>query len=375
MKIGVLGGGQLGRMMALAGYPMGLEFGLYDPTEDSCGGQVAPLYTSPFEITDTLKKFVDEHDVFTYEFENVPLELAEYIAQRKPLFPGKDALFYSQHRLTEKNLFKSLDIPVTAFSKVDDRASLLAAGDIVGIPFILKTTTLGYDGKGQYRVMSQGELNELADKLFPEEGDACQDTVYGGVSEYIAEAFVNFTRELSIVCVRDQKGDCKYYSPAENDHRDGILHLSVAPAEGLSDEHLECLQGYAKKLLEKLNYVGVLSIEFFDTPEGLVVNEFAPRVHNSGHWSMEGSITGQFENHIRAIAGLPLGDTDNRSVSAMYNLVGHDIDRAALNLSDVHVHWYGKEIKPKRKVGHVNILAESYSALKNKITEVDKLVK
>ncbi len=375
MKIGVLGGGQLGRMMALAGYPMGLKFGLFDPTEDSCGGQVAPLFTAPFEITEALEKFVDEHDVFTYEFENVPLELAEYISQRKPLFPGKDALYYAQHRLTEKKLFQSLDIPVTAFSKVDDRASLLEAESTVGIPFILKTTTLGYDGKGQYRVTSQEELNLLADKLFPVQGEACKDTTYGGVSEYIAEAFVNFTRELSIVCVRDQQGECKFYSPAENDHRDGILHLSVAPAKGLSEERLMSLQGYAQKLLEKLDYVGVLSIEFFETTDGLIVNEYAPRVHNSGHWSMEGSITGQFENHIRAVAGLPLGDTNNRSVSAMYNLVGHDVDRAALSIPDVHVHWYGKDIKPKRKVGHVNLLAADYEALEAKIDKLEKLIK
>jgi len=375
MKIGVLGGGQLGRMMAIAGYPLGIEFGLYDPTEDACGGQVARLYNAPFEVTDELKKFVDEHDVFTYEFENVPLELAEYIAQRKPLYPGKDALFYSQHRLREKQLFVDLDIPVTKFSKVDDRASLLAAEQEVGIPFILKTTTLGYDGKGQYRVTSQQELVELADKLFPEEGEACQDTNYAGVNEYIAEAFVNFTRELSIISVRDTNGDCVFYSPAENDHRDGILHLSVAPAPNLSGEKLSALQAYARKLLDKLGYVGVLSIEFFETEDGLVVNEFAPRVHNSGHWSMEGSITGQFENHIRAIAGLPLGDTTNRSVSAMYNLVGHDVDRKAMSTPDVHVHWYGKDIKPKRKVGHVNILADDYAQLTQKIEQVDGLVK
>ncbi|MFC3150333.1 5-(carboxyamino)imidazole ribonucleotide synthase [Litoribrevibacter euphylliae] len=375
MKIGVLGGGQLGRMMAIAGYPLGIEFGLYDPTQDSCGGQVARLYNAPFEVTDELKKFVDEHDVFTYEFENVPLELAEYIVQRKPLYPGKDALYYSQHRLREKQLFVDLGVPVTRFSKVDDRVSLLDAATEVGIPFILKTTTLGYDGKGQYRVTSEAELSELADKLFPEMGEACQETSYAGVNEYIAEAFVNFTRELSIISVRDQVGNCVFYSPAENDHRDGILHLSVAPAPNLSDEKLANLQGYAQKLLEKLNYVGVLSIEFFETEDGLVVNEFAPRVHNSGHWSMEGCVTGQFENHIRAIAGLPLGVTDNRSVSAMYNLVGHDVDRSAMAMHDVHVHWYGKDIKPKRKVGHVNILADDYLQLQQKIDDVDALVK
>lgn len=375
MKIGVLGGGQLGRMMAIAGYPMGIEFGLYDPARDACGGQVARLYNAPFEVTDELKKFVDEYDVFTYEFENVPLELAEYIEQHKPLYPGKDALYYSQHRLREKQLFVDLGVPVTRFSKVDDRASLLNAASDVGIPFILKTTTLGYDGKGQYRVTSDAELSELADKLFPESGEACQETSYAGVNEYIAEAFVNFTRELSIISVRDQAGNCVFYSPAENDHRDGILHLSVAPAPNLSDEKLANLQGYAKKLLEKLNYVGVLSIEFFETEDGLVVNEFAPRVHNSGHWSMEGSVTGQFENHIRAIAGLPLGVTDNRSVSAMYNLVGHDVDRSAMSMPDVHVHWYGKDIKPKRKVGHVNILADDYAQLQQKIDDVDALVK
>ncbi|GLQ31036.1 5-(carboxyamino)imidazole ribonucleotide synthase [Litoribrevibacter albus] len=371
MKVGVLGGGQLGRMMAIAGYPLGIEFGLFDPAKDACGGQVAKLHNSPFEVTEELKKFVDEYDVFTYEFENVPLELAEYISQHKPLYPGKDALYYSQHRLREKQLFVDLGVPVTKFSKVDDRASLLNAGQEVGIPFILKTTTLGYDGKGQYRVTSEAELAELADKLFPEDGEACEHTTYAGVSEYIAEAFVNFTRELSIISVRDQAGNCVFYSPAENEHRDGILHLSVAPAANLSDEKLANLQSYARKLLEKLDYVGVLSIEFFETDEGLVVNEFAPRVHNSGHWSMEGSITGQFENHIRAICGLPLGDTTNRSVSAMYNLVGHDVNRSVMTESDVHLHWYGKEIKDKRKVGHVNILAENYDSLNKKIEYVD----
>lgn len=374
MKIGILGGGQLGRMMALAGYPMGLEFGLYDPVEDACGGQVAPLYNDRFEVTEALKRFVDDHDVFTYEFENVPLELAEYIASRKPLYPGKDALFYSQHRLREKELFRSLGVPVTSFSKVDDRASLLDAERQVGIPFILKTTTLGYDGKGQYRVMSHEDLLALADKLFPEQGEACQDTVYAGADEYIAEAFVNFTRELSIISVRSTTGECQFYSPAENDHRDGILHLSTAPARQLAESQLAKLQEYARTLLEKLNYVGVLSIEFFETPNGLVVNEFAPRVHNSGHWSMEGAVTGQFVNHIRAIAGLPLGATDNRAVSAMYNLVGHDVDRKVMAESDVHVHWYGKDIKPKRKVGHVNILANDYEDLARKIQLVDDAI-
>ena len=368
MKVGVLGGGQLGRMLGLAGVPMGLEFVFFDANPNACSQEVGTLVTGDLTNESALQQFLESVDVVTYEFENVPLNLAETIAKYKPLFPSVDALKYSQHRLKEKNLLQDLEIPTTAFCSVTDGQSLQFAANKLGYPFILKTVTDGYDGKGQYRVTSSEQLHPLKNSLFEHSGSA-ESTP----RQYIAEAWVDFEYEVSIIAVRDQLGHCEFYPISRNTHEDGILRVSIAPTPEFPESLTEQLQSYARKLMNAIQYVGVISIEFFLTESGLIANEFAPRVHNSGHWTMNGSTTSQFENHLRAICGWPLGSTEARKPTAMINLIGTSINpNHCLDIADSHLHWYGKAIKPERKVGHINLLADNYEDLLDKIDQVQE---
>jgi len=296
LRIGVLGGGQLGRMMALAGTPLDLSFSFYESTPDCPAAVLGPVFGDKDNSTASLDAFIDSADVFTYEFENIPAAWVERIAARKPVFPGVKSLATSQNRLNEKALFGRLGIPTAAHAAIRTRADLDAAINTVGLPMVIKTVTMGYDGKGQF------VLRNAAD------ADAAWAAL-GAQQPLMAEAFVSFTRELSIIAVRDQAGAVRCYPLTQNVHHHGILSHSLAPAPDIRAETQATAERHIRAIVEDLGHVGVMTLEMFDTPNGLVANETAPRVHNSGHWTIEGAPCSQFENHVRAVAGLPVGDT------------------------------------------------------------------
>ena len=343
MLIGVLGAGQLGRMLALAGYPLGARFVFLDPEPDAPAGQIAEQIVAPYESASALEDLAHA-DVVTYEFESVPEQTARALAARLPVRPSPEALRVAQDRLNEKTLCRELGIGTAQFAPVADEAELEAAIAAVGLPAVLKTRRLGYDGKGQ-RVVHQ-------------KTDALAAWQALGRVPSILESFVEFTRELSIIAVRASDGQIACYPLIENHHSEGILRLSLAPAPRASTELQSLAEAAIKKLLDHFDYVGVLALELFETPGGLLANEIAPRVHNSGHWTIEGAVTSQFENHVRAITELPLGSTAAVGHSAMINLVGTVPDRASLlALPDTHLHLYGKAPRKGRKLGHVTVTA------------------
>jgi 5-(carboxyamino)imidazole ribonucleotide synthase len=341
MLIGVLGAGQLGRMLALAGYPLGARFVFLDPEPDAPAGQIAEQIVADYAAPAALERLA-RADVVTYEFESVPEPAARALAAQLPVRPSPEALRIAQDRLHEKTLCQELGIATASFAAITDQRDLEAAIAAVGLPAVLKTRRLGYDGKGQRVVRSAAEAAVAWQTL-------------GGVPS-ILESFVDFTRELSIIAVRGTDGRIGYYPLVENHHAEGILRLSLAPAPQTSNELRAAAEAAIKKLLDHFGYVGVLALELFETPGGLLANEMAPRVHNSGHWTIEGAVTSQFENHIRAITGLPLGSTAPIGHSAMINLVGEVPDRASLlAIQDAHVHLYGKAPRKGRKLGHVTV--------------------
>ncbi|OQY97551.1 MAG: 5-(carboxyamino)imidazole ribonucleotide synthase [Chloroflexi bacterium UTCFX4] len=343
MKIGILGGGQLGRMLALAAYPLGARVAFLDPTPDAPMSHIAKQICGAYDDEHALEQLARESDVVTYEFENVPVASAQFISQFTKIFPPPDALRVSQDRLVEKEFFNSLEIPTPKFSQIDSFDDLENALVEIGLPAMLKTRRLGYDGKGQFLIRARDEIERAWNEL---PSDAL-----------ILEEYVGFTREVSILAARGQKGECVYYPFVENFHRDGILRLSRAP---FADARLQDLaQTYAQRVLDALNYVGVLAIEFFQVGDELLANEMAPRVHNSGHWTIEGAVTSQFENHARAILGLPLGSAQTRGYSAMLNFIGElpDIE-SLLKIPDAHVHLYDKAPRAGRKLGHVTMVAK-----------------
>jgi len=345
MLIGVLGGGQLGRMLALAGVPLGLSFRFLDPLADASAAALGEHVACAWDDAAGVAAFADGLDLATFEFENVPLATAAAVAARVPLRPGTAALAAKQDRLDEKRLLRALGIPVADFLAVDDRASLDRAVAALGLPAVLKTRRDGYDGKGQALLRTPGDL-------------APAWTALGG-RPLILERFVPFVRELSVVAVRALDGDQVFYPLVENHHRGGILRRTVAPAPDVGALQAEA-QAHAGRLLVHLDYVGALAIEFFAHDGHLIANEFAPRVHNSGHWSIEGATTSQFANHLRAIAGLPLGSTAARGHCVMLNLIGDRPDPAAvLAVPGAHFHHYGKAARPGRKVGHLTVVADS----------------
>jgi len=342
MKIGILGGGQLGRMLALAGYPLGLRFRLFDPQPDAAAGQVAELVTGAYDDRAALERFADGLDVITYEFENVPAATLEYLAARVPVYPPPRALACSQDRLAEKTLFRTLDIPTAEFAPVDSPADLTRALEHVGLPAILKTRHHGYDGLGQVVIRTAADA----------------DSAFAALAgrPLIVEGRVPFDREVSVLAARGRSGETVVYPLVENRHERGVLIRSLAPAPHTTDDLRARAVRKIERLLHALDYVGVLTLEMFEVQGRLWANELAARVHNSGHWSIDAGGTSQFENHLRAVAGWPLGDPQPRGSAALLNLIGGLPPVAELLATrGVHLHLYGKEPRPGRKLGHVTV--------------------
>ncbi len=354
MRVGVMGAGQLGRMLALAGIPLGIRFVFFAPEPSASAQDVGDVMLGAWDDEKALTRFAESVDVVTYEFENVPASATDIVARSCAVWPPRGALMLTQDRLHEKETFQSLGIPVAPYAPVNSAEELRAAIARVGAPGILKTRRFGYDGKGQVRVDT------------PEAADAAWGAV-GGVP-LIYERVVQFTRELSVLAVRASDGTRVVYPIVENRHRHGILRCSMALAAGMDDAKRIAAEAYATALLDSLNYVGVLALELFDTDFGLVANEMAPRVHNSGHWTIEGAETSQFENHVRAVCGLPLGDCAPVGCSAMFNIIGKEPDIAhVLAIPDVHVHMYGKSERPGRKLGHITVRTRTPRELSERV--------
>lgn len=367
ITVGVLGAGQLGRMLALAGYPLGLRLRFFDVAADATAGRLADIVVGTWDDPDALCRFARDLDVVTYEFENVPVSTARILASgpfedsratggNVPVYPPLEALEHAQDRLVEKRLFHALGIPTPKFIAVDDEAGLRSALAALGTPAILKTRRLGYDGRGQCLIRSTADV-AAATRLV---GAPC-----------ILEEYVAFSRELSILAVRGRDGTSAFYPLVENEHRGGILHLSLAPAQNVPSAMNDAARVHAQRLLEALQYVGVLAIEFFEVNGRLLANEFAPRVHNTGHWTIEGAATSQFENHLRAILGWPLGDTSAIGHSAMLNLIGvPPVCEAILACDGAHLHLYDKSPAPGRKLGHVTVCGNSEEARNRRLERV-----
>ncbi|MCQ8180095.1 5-(carboxyamino)imidazole ribonucleotide synthase [Methylomonas sp. SURF-1] len=346
MKVGILGGGQLARMIALAGYPLGLKFIVLDPDTNAGAGGLSEHLLGAYDDPALLAELAEKADVVTYEFENVPAHVAEFLSSHTLVYPPAGALAVAQDRLLEKNFFRELGIGTAPFAAIDSLTDLQAAMADIGYPAILKSRRMGYDGKGQAVLRSEADLA------------AAWDSMQGAAA--IVEGFVNFSREISIIAARSPSGEIAYYPISENQHRGGILRIAECrdkdPSQTLAED-------YVRRLLEKLDYVGVVALELFDTGGALLANEFAPRVHNSGHWTIEGSETSQFENHLRAILNLPLGSTAPRGYAAMVNFIGGLADNAELlGIANAHLHLYDKAPRKGRKVAHATIRTDSEAA-------------
>ena len=354
--IGILGGGQLARMLALAGAPLGVRFLVVDSVTDACAGQVAPLITADWRDFVALEKFAAGIDVATFDFENVPADTAQWLTEHTQVSPNPRALAVAQDRLAEKTMFRELGLDTPAFATVDSADDLRNAVQEIGFPCVLKTRRLGYDGKGQFRLRSDADIDPAW-------------TALGGAPS-ILEAWVPFEREVSIIAVRSRDGAFSTYPLVQNWHSDGILSASLAPAPdsaGLAD----IASHHARRIAEHLDYVGVFALELFVRAGKLLGNEMAPRVHNSGHWSIEGAVCSQFENHVRAVLGLPLGDTSACGVSVMLNWIG-ELPDARPVLEEPHAHWhdYGKSPRAGRKVGHATICGADNAELRSRLSRV-----
>jgi len=341
--IGILGGGQLGRMLSVAAARLGFKTVIFEPGGDCPASHVANYHLqADYTDEDALKKFAASVDVITYEFENIPTSALDLLEPLKPIRPGREALRVSQDRLTEKTFLTDLGLSVAPFADIPDTDALTKAIDDIGTPAILKTRRFGYDGKGQARIMSPD--------------DAAQALTDMNGAPAILEGFVDFTSEVSIIAARGIDGAVACYDPGENVHRDGILHSTTVPATLPASARTDAVL-LAAKILNALDYVGVMGVELFVTGGGLIVNEIAPRVHNSGHWTQNGCTVDQFEQHIRAVTGWPLGDGSRYADVVMENLIGDDMDRVdtLAAQASVALHLYGKaEVKAGRKMGHIN---------------------
>jgi 5-(carboxyamino)imidazole ribonucleotide synthase len=357
VTIGILGGGQLGYMLALAGYPLGLHFRFLDPSPEAPVGRIAQRVTADFDDLAALEKFAAGLELVTYEFENVPVDAAKFLAERVAVYPPPAALEAARDRLNEKQLFQKLGIATTGFISVPKPEELDAAVKKLGLPSVLKTCRLGYDGKGQWILRAPEDVAKAKPEL--------------PAVPLILEHFVPFTRELSVLAVRSTNGETAIYPLVENHHRGGILRLSLAPAPRIEPGIQRTAERAAQRVLESLKYAGVLAIEFFEHQGELLANEMAPRVHNSGHWTIEGAITSQFENHLRAVLGMPLGSTGPAGHCAMLNLIGELPDSSeVLAVPDAHLHLYGKSPRPGRKLGHVTLRAASPERLALRLSEL-----
>ena len=342
VRIGIIGAGQLGQMLGFAAHDLNVECRFVDPSEYPPAAACGKVIQSAFDDPIALIALANNCDVITYEFENVPVEALQHIEGITPVYPPAAALRHSQDRLDEKKLFDDLKIPLPGYYVIDTRADIDEAANKLGLPMVIKTRRLGYDGKGQFIA------NELADL----------DAAWGelGGQALIAEQWVPFDYEVSCIGVRNVDGDIAIYPLSRNVHVDGILRTSRSPVDEL--ELAEKASVYVNRLLDHLDYVGVLALELFVTGEQLLANEFAPRVHNSGHWSIEGSETSQFENHLRAILNLPLGSTESKGHAGMVNLIG-EIPEAVRQQEIGQLHDYGKEPRSGRKLGHITVVADT----------------
>jgi 5-(carboxyamino)imidazole ribonucleotide synthase len=348
-RIGILGGGQLGRMLGLAGIPLGFNFVFLDPAPDACAAATGELLQAGFSDAGAARDLAALVDVATFDFENVPETTARALLETCPLYPAPNALGASQDRVSENELLSGLGIQVPPYFKVSSRTDLLEGLDVLGYPAMLKTRRLGYDGKGQAVLRDPEDLERAWQKL--------------GDFELIMESFVPFDLECSLVAVRGLTGETRIWPLIRNVHSNGILMLSLP---GVFDQALQ-LKAATKMqtLLEHFDYTGVLTMEFFLSEGELLVNEFAPRVHNSGHWTIDGASCSQFENHLRAVAGLPLGETEMTGCSIMFNWIGEMPDQVkAMAIPGLHWHDYGKAPRPGRKIGHATLTAETMDELK-----------
>lgn len=360
--LGILGGGQLARMLALAAAPLGIRTVVVDGSPDACAGQVAPLRVLQWDDYAGLEAFAREVDAVTFDFENVPAETAAHLVERTTVRPNPHALAVAQDRVIEKTTFRECGIPTADFAPVATRAELDQALAQIGAPAILKTRRFGYDGKGQFRLKTLADADAAWAALGP------QANPHG----LILEAFVPFQRELSVIAVRGADGEFRVWPLTRNWHVDGVLNLSLAPAENLGGLQAKA-DALARALAEKLDYVGVFALELFVKDGELLGNEMAPRVHNSGHWSIEGAYASQFENHVRAVMGLPLGDTGVRGLSVMFNWLGELPDPTPLlRVTDAHWHDYGKAARPGRKVGHATVCAPDAATMIARLETVSR---
>lgn len=361
--LGILGGGQLARMLALAAAPLGVKSLVVDNAAEACAGQVAPLCLADWTDFAALEKFAAQVDVVTFDFENVPADTARWLADRVPVYPNPQALAIAQDRLAEKNLFRECGLSTPEFEAVATRQDLQRALARIGAPAILKTRRLGYDGKGQFRI------GQLAD------ADAAWTALGANGHGLVLEAFVPFERELSVLAARTRQGDFRVWPLTQNWHTDGVLSMSLAPATDI--EALQArAEALARTLAERLDYVGVLALELFVRDGQLLGNEMAPRVHNSGHWTIEGALVSQFENHVRAVLGLPLGDTSARGCAAMFNWIGQLPDATpVLATVDGHWHDYGKKSRPGRKMGHATVCAADARTLAMRVGAVARALR
>ena len=341
--IGILGGGQLGRMLSVAASRLGYDCHIFDPNKNSPASKISTFYTQAnFDDFDALTSFAKSVDIVTYEFENIPTTALDEIEKYVKICPNRDALFTSQDRMIEKQFLTNLGLKTAPFANVENKQDLNDAIAKIGTPSILKTRRLGYDGKGQARINGDTDLATILDQF--------------NEQPCILEGFINFNMEISIIGARDKNGSVSCYDPGENYHENGILKTTTVPAK-ITQQMMTDAVLLTGKIMNKLDYVGVIGVELFVSKNGLIVNEIAPRVHNSGHWTQNGCIVDQFEQHIRAITGLQLGDGTRHSDVKMTNILGADITKLDnfINNGKSALHLYGKEtIKSGRKMGHIN---------------------
>ncbi len=340
MRIGIIGAGQLGQMLGFAASEHDVECRFVDPSDSPPAADCGEVIQRPFDDAEALAELAATCDVITYEFENVPVEALRKIDADTPVYPPADALRLAQDRLTEKRLFEQLDIPLPGYQAIDTREDLETAIAALGLPVVIKTRRLGYDGKGQFVIREQRDADEAWKAL--------------GGNALIAEEWISFDYEVSCIGVRNVDGEIAIYPLSQNVHKNGILHTSKSPVD--NPELARRAETYMRRMLDHLDYVGVLALELFVRGDELMANEFAPRVHNSGHWTIEGSITSQFDNHIRAIMNHPLGPTEGTGHAGMINLIG-EIPDTARALENGFLHDYGKEPRPGRKLGHITVTA------------------
>lgn len=339
MKVGILGGGQLAQMLMLAGTTLGIQFVIYSPTHTALTQSHLDSIIAEWSDAKALKQFAERVNVVTYETENIPYATIEILKPYCHLSPCALSLKHTQDRLLEKNLFTTLEIPTNHFMPIDKNIDLTHAATQLGYPFMVKSRRSGYDGKHQWKISNETELQTLQNKK--------------ALTDCIAESFIHFDYEISLIAVTDHNQNTLFYDVCRNTHSNGMLRSTHnTPNHDLSS----LAQTYVKKIIDYFNYIGVLAVEFFVKENQLYANEIAPRVHNSGHWTIEGSYTSQFENHCRAICQLPLGNTESKGVYAMYNIIGSWPDRKRLlQLSRLSMHDYQKQAQPHRKLGHVTL--------------------